>query len=83
MKFTTTTNTTYRKGVGTVPRSWIEYLDKNHIDSVYEYFDKNIKFGIGMYVATKHMTLCLTTEKHSASNTVGGLTCGLKTMKAT
>lgn len=43
MKFTTTMNTGYRKGVGTVPRSWIEYPDKNYLDSVYAYFDKNIQ----------------------------------------
>lgn len=43
MKFTTTTNTTYRKGIGSVPRSWIEYPGKNHADSIYVYFDKNIK----------------------------------------
>jgi hypothetical protein len=43
MKFTTTTNTTYRRGIGSVPLSWIEYPDKNHIDSIYEYFDNNIR----------------------------------------
>lgn len=43
MKFTTTMNTVYRKGVGTFPKPWIEYPDKNHIDSIYAYFDKNIR----------------------------------------
>ena len=43
MKFTTTNNWTYRRGIGNVPMSWIEYPDKNHIDSIYEYFDYNIR----------------------------------------
>jgi hypothetical protein len=43
MKFTTTTNTTYRKGVGNVPKPWIEYPDKSHIDSIYAYFEDNIQ----------------------------------------
>lgn len=43
MKFTTTMNTGYRKGVGSHPKSWIEYPNKNHIDSVYEYIDNNIR----------------------------------------
>lgn len=43
MKFTTTNNWTYRRGIGNVPMSWIEYPDKNHIDSIYEYFDHNIR----------------------------------------
>lgn len=43
MKFTTTYNTVYRAGIGDIPKAWIEYPDKNHIDSVYEYFDRKIQ----------------------------------------
>lgn len=43
MKFTTTNNRTYRRGIGNIPKPWIEYTGKNHIDSVYEYFDEKLK----------------------------------------
>jgi hypothetical protein len=43
MKFTTTNNHTYRAGIGNVPKSWIDYGYANHKESVWKYFNKNIK----------------------------------------
>jgi len=37
MKFTTTNNNTYRAGIGTVPKSWIDY-NLNHVESIDKYF---------------------------------------------
>ncbi len=42
MKFTTTDNTTYRAGVGTVPKAWIDY-EVGHAASIDKYFYKHIK----------------------------------------
>ena len=30
MKFTTTENTVYRAGIGTIPKAWIEYTFKRY-----------------------------------------------------
>jgi hypothetical protein len=51
MKFTTTRNTTYRQGVGTVPKAWIEYtsfgpdedLEDVYNSSIMKYFYEHIK----------------------------------------
>lgn len=43
MKFTTTDNTVYRAGIGNIPKAWIEYPDKDYMDSIWEYFFNNIR----------------------------------------
>lgn len=43
MKFTTTKNTIYRAGIGKIPKAWIEYPDKDHKNSVKQYFYGKIK----------------------------------------
>ena len=50
MKFTTTTNTTYRRGIGNIPKAWIEYTDRNYEDqgdlyqnSISNYFYAHIR----------------------------------------
>jgi hypothetical protein len=43
MKFTTTENTTYRAGIGKIPKAWIEYPEKGHKDSIWQYFHDNIR----------------------------------------
>lgn len=43
MKFTTTENYTYRAGIGNIPKSWIDYGYEDHKDSVWKYFNDNIK----------------------------------------
>ena len=42
MKFTTTYNVTNRPSIGAIPKPWIDY-DKDHMDSIYEYFYREIK----------------------------------------
>lgn len=42
MRFTTTENTRYRTGIGSVPKSWIDY-EKGYLDSINQYFYKHIK----------------------------------------
>ncbi len=51
MKFTTTENTTWRAGIGKIPKAWIEYtsfrndedLEDIYKSSITKYFYKNIK----------------------------------------
>jgi hypothetical protein len=43
MKFTTTTNITYRSGIGDVSKPWIDYGFDDHKKSIWKYFKKNIK----------------------------------------
>lgn len=43
MKFTTTENTTFRPGIGKIPKAWIEYPDMDHDGSIREYFWKHVK----------------------------------------
>lgn len=44
MKFTTTENTTYRAGIGKVPKPWIEYTDiTTHEAAIKKYFYDRIK----------------------------------------
>lgn len=43
MKFTTTYNTTYRAGIGEVPKSWIECDSETHEDCIRKYFYRNIR----------------------------------------
>lgn len=43
MKFTTTYHTTFRTGIGRVPKSWIECKSKTHEDCIVRYFYQNIK----------------------------------------
>ncbi len=50
MKFTTTDNTVYRAGIGTIPKAWIEYTFKRYEEyedvyksSIMKYFDERIR----------------------------------------
>ena len=42
MKFTTTRNTVYRPGIGSIPKSWIEY-DTDHEKSITKYFEDRVR----------------------------------------
>lgn len=42
MKFTTTNNTIYRAGIGSVPKSWIDY-NLDHIESIDKYFQDKVR----------------------------------------
>lgn len=42
MKFTHTENTSYRKGIGSVPKPWIDY-DKNHKKTIEQYLEDHVK----------------------------------------
>jgi hypothetical protein len=43
MKFTTTSNYTYRAGIGNVPKAWIDFGHEDHEDSIWKYFKDNTK----------------------------------------
>lgn len=43
MKFTTTTNKTYRRSLGYVPKPWIEYEGLDHKQSISKFFNSNIR----------------------------------------
>jgi hypothetical protein len=42
MKFTTTENTSYKIGIGQVPKSWIESDTDDHIKTIRSYYMKHI-----------------------------------------
>lgn len=42
-RFNTTENTTYRSGIGYVPKPWIESQEEDHTSAIRKYFYDNIK----------------------------------------